>query len=118
MIANKRKYKLTVMHPRSQERFWRLVDKREPDECWPWKGPVHVRRDHHAGGKQKGDGLCFIKGAGVSTDPQRIAYEATGAKLDTSLTIKNTCGNKHCCNPGHLYPYGTDSKGVEHNKVS
>ena len=22
------------------QRFWKCVDKRGPDDCWPWKGPA------------------------------------------------------------------------------
>jgi len=111
MIAQHRKYKLTVMHPRSQERFWKFVEKRGRDDCWKWIGPVHASSDSNPHAAKKGDPLCFIRGATTSTQPQRIAYEATGKFLNTMFKIANTCGDKFCCNPNHLYPVGKDQNG-------
>lgn len=105
MIAQKRKYKARVMHIRARERFWKFVDKKEEDECWPWIGPVHASNDWEHG-TRKGDPLCFIKGISTSTNPQRIAYEAAGNALWLQCKVYNTCGNKACCNPRHLYPKG------------
>lgn len=111
MLAQHRKYKLTVMHPRSRERFWKFVEKRGPDDCWKWTGPVHQSSDSNPNRAKKGDPLCFIKGATTSTEVQRIAYEAAGNRLNTMYRIENICGNKFCCNPNHLYPAGRDQGG-------
>lgn len=103
MLAHKRKYDTSRMHWQHRKKFWRFVEQKGEDECWPWRGTVHPRDDRKHG-IRKGDPLTFIQGAGKSTNPQRIAYEATGAILSTQHRILCLCWNKFCCNPNHLYP--------------
>ena len=100
MIVTKRKYTRKRMHVRDQERFWKLVEKGEPEECWNWKGPTY--QSNSKGRARKGDPICFIKGTGRSINPQVIAYEAAGNIRKHGFRVQNTCDNKFCCNPGHL----------------
>lgn len=99
MIAEKRKYRATKMHPRHREKFWRFVDKKEPDECWPWIGTVTASRMRYY---PKGTPITFIKGKTGSTKPQSVAWEAAGNVRDYKAKIVSSCGNFFCCNPGHL----------------
>ncbi len=83
-----------------EERFWSFVDKRGPDECWPWKGA-----------RLKGYGAFRRNGnRRVAT---RIAWEyVTGAPPPDDLLIMHTCDNPPCCNPAHLTP-GTNQDNMD-----
>jgi len=72
-------------------RFWSLVDRREPDECWPW------------GGFQDDDGYGIFNWHGRRTGAHTLALsfttgEVRAAKLDTC----HSCNNPPCVNPAHL----------------
>lgn len=73
------------------DRFWPRVDVRGPDECWPWTGPTE---------KQRGYGL--IKFSGGITRAHRVAYELVVAKPPPRWHVHHHCGNRTCCNPGHM----------------
>jgi hypothetical protein len=87
------------------ERFWVKVDKRGPDECWPWRGA------------QGAGGYGTIRRAGGGNAPaHRIAYELFVGPIPVGLDIDHTChdpetcaggdGCPHrgCVNPAHLEP--------------
>jgi hypothetical protein len=70
-------------------KFWRYVEKRGPDECWPWTG------------KRQRQGYGRI---GVGADKQigahRLSYFiATG---EEPPVVMHTCDNPWCVNPAHL----------------
>lgn len=73
-----------------EELLWRKVDKREPDECWPWTG---------ARGP-KGYGKAKIKGKWEA--PHRLAYELANGPIPDDLQIDHLCRNPPCCNPAHM----------------
>jgi hypothetical protein len=83
-------------------RFWSKVERRGPDDCWPWK-----RGMSHGYGK-------YWTGATV-TYAHRVSYEAHHGRLATDLTVDHTCHNRdrtcpggraclhrRCVNPAHL----------------
>lgn len=87
-----------------EERFWSKVDKRSPDECWPWT--AYLRRD--------GYGEIGIEG-GKTALSFRVAYELVKGPIPAGLRIDHVCHNgdlscpggvtcrhRACCNPGHL----------------
>ena len=86
------------------DRFWSLVDKRSPDECWPWQGQL----------TKQGYGEFYVGGEGYrSTTAQRAAYEFAvgpipeGMEIDHTCHTKSckltiTCPHRRCCNPHHL----------------
>ena len=90
----------------AEERFWRLVDRRDPDECWPWRGSV----------KPNGYGNTANTEAGGNTQAHRRAYELAvspippGYHLDHLCHSRmrdecrsgNRCPHRRCCNPAHL----------------
>jgi hypothetical protein len=71
--------------------FWDKVEKKGPDECWPWKGFV----------KPSGHGLTSMKGALMHTS--RKAWILTHGPIKDGLCVLHKCDNAICCNPAHMY---------------
>lgn len=75
------------------ERFWRFVDKKDPDDCWIWKG----------GGPNNPYG-SFSVGPRVSAKtllPHRVSYAL--AYGETKLQVCHTCDVTRCVNPARLF---------------
>lgn len=82
------------------ERFWFWVDKRGPDECWPWTGNV----------SDKGYGKCRHS---VSRMAPRVAFYLANGYVPESTDHEchnrdrdcpggNSDAHRRCCNPAHL----------------
>ncbi len=72
-------------------RFWSYVDKRGPDECWPWI----------AGTFSNGYGQFRFGHRKVKA--HRVAYELVVGQLG-KLNGCHACDNPPCCNPSHVFP--------------
>lgn len=72
-------------------RFWAKVDRRGPDECWPWL----------TGRTAKGYGEFTI--GSRSLKASRVAWELTQGQILDGLNVCHTCDNPPCCNPAHLW---------------
>lgn len=76
------------------ERFWTKVDRREPDECWPWQAALD--RDGYG---------CFYDGKRMVA-AHRFAYGLAYGAIPAGLTIdhvaKRGCTQRNCMNPAHL----------------
>ena len=75
-----------------QDRFWEKVERRGPDECWPWKGTI----------SRLGYGHFKLDNAQASA--HRIAYTLTVGAIPGGLELDHTCSNRWCQNPAHLEP--------------
>jgi hypothetical protein len=87
---------------RRTEFFWANVDKRGPDECWPW-----LRKPNDAGYGQ-------LRWIGTSMQAHRVAYLLEHGELPGGMeidhtchdprecTLKRECPHRLCCNPAHL----------------
>ena len=72
------------------QRFWVKVDRREANECWPWKACLT-------------DGYGYFKLNGHKK-AHRIAYELLVGPIPDGLTLDHLCRNRQCVNPSHLEP--------------
>jgi hypothetical protein len=77
------------------DRFWPKVDRRGPDECWPWTG-AYIRKGGY-GAFNCGPPTYRV------TQAQRVAWELTNGPTTDSLFVLQECGNRPCCNPAHLF---------------
>lgn len=76
------------------ERFWSHVDKRGPDECWPWT----------AGTDNNGYGKINEGGAGGSMlCAHRVAWELKNGPIPEGMDVLHTCDHPPCCNDAHLF---------------
>src|SRR5690349_1291171 len=82
-------------------RFWSYVDRRGPNDCWPWlKG-----RD--------ADGYGHFKADHRYLRAHKIAFFlSTGS---WPLLVLHDCDNPPCCNPSHLKS-GTQLENM-HDKI-
>jgi HNH endonuclease len=74
------------------ERFWSKVDRRGPDQCWPWCAAVN----------EKGYGR-LTAGRGVNLKAHRVAYEQAKGSIPEGMSVLHHCDNPPCCNPNHLF---------------
>lgn len=79
-----------VQRPTPEERFWSGVDRRGPDECWPWlryKCPK---------------GYGWISWEGRNTCAARVACILVNGPMPKGYETDHLCRNPPCCNPRHL----------------
>lgn len=91
------------MAPGDAERFWSKVDRRGPDECWPWKASVNVRNRYGQ--------FAVSRPKKTMLRAHRVAYELAKGPIPEGLLVRHTCDNRPCCNPAHLI-VGTDLDNV------
>lgn len=72
-----------------ESRFWDLVDKRGPDECWEWQG----HRDRKGYGKANRNSRGWLA--------HRLAWMLANGR-EPQLLVLHSCDNPPCCNPKHL----------------
>lgn len=79
-------------------RFWSKVDKRGPEECWPWTGSARPRG---YGRMMTEAGACNVTHIALAQDGRPRPTLAHGALHE--------CDNPPCCNPAHLW-WGTQAE--------
>lgn len=72
--------------------FWSRVDRRGPEDCWPWLG-----------GRCQGYG-SVADGSGSSITAHRVAYAEMVGEVPPGMVLDHLCRNRLCVNPAHLEP--------------
>lgn len=75
--------------------LWAKVEKRGPNECWPYLGS----KDGH------GYGRCGFGTAKTGLHwyaAHRRSYEIHNGPIPIGKLVMHTCDNPPCCNPAHL----------------
>jgi len=79
------------------ERFWSKVERRNPNECWPWLG---AKGKEGYGRVHRGDRRMVLA--------HRVAYELAVGPVPHGLELDHVkargCTRRDCVNPAHLEP--------------
>ena len=80
-------------YPRSPlvDRLWAKVDRKGPDECWPW-----IAAKGH-------NGYGMIQYQGRPRRAHRLVMELGGVSIPKGVFVCHHCDNPPCCNPAHLF---------------
>lgn len=81
-------------------RFWSKVDKRGPDECWPWLGSV-VRQ---------GRGTIWLNGKTTLASHLSLALVNRPRPFEMAMAC-HSCDQPNCVNPSHLW-WGTNRQNI------
>lgn len=78
------------------EEFWSHVDRRGPNDCWPWIAALD----------KKGYGKVGIRSLDqCGRGAHQVAYVITHNMdpIPEGINVCHSCDNPPCCNPAHLF---------------
>lgn len=81
----------------AHQRFWSKVDKRGPDECWPWTG---CTKYGYGQLRQRIGPRSHNKQIGIPA--QRVSYELANGSISSERLVQHSCHTSLCVNPKHL----------------
>ncbi len=92
--------RIAQMPQKDKDRFWSNVEKRGPDECWPWKGRLSLNGGH-------GQFTVVMVGADgpfkFGPKAHRVAHILSSGTFERGPIVRHVvCRNGACCNPAHL----------------
>lgn len=84
-----------LAEPDLRAQFLAKVDRREPNECWPWLGSRFPK------------GYGAVRARGLLCQAHRLAYVLAKGEIERGSgyhgsVVMHTCDNPPCCNPDHL----------------
>jgi hypothetical protein len=88
----------------TEDRFWRMVDRRGPQECWEWTGARHPKGYGKLG--------VVIDGKKVTVAAHRFSFELHHRPLLPGENACHSCDNPPCVNGAHLFA-GDHQKNAE-----
>lgn len=98
---------ITVTHwPSVDERFDAKVERRGPNECWPWL----------AGKNEKGYGQFRPHGGGRMVRAHQYAYVRAYGSIPEGLEVDHICEQRDCQNPRHLRAV-THQQNISHGRT-
>ena len=85
-------------------RFWKHVDKRSPDDCWPTDLDSHTI-------------ACYQRGKRTNYSLRKFAWACErGEMLPDDISLMATCGNEKCVNPAHMQALKRGTKKADLNR--
>ncbi len=75
----------------TEKDFWKNVDRKSNDKCWPWKGCIN----RWGYGRYRFNGSLHMA--------HRLALKFLRPDLELkNKVVMHVCDNPSCCNPNHL----------------
>lgn len=88
--------------------FWEKVDKRGPDQCWPWR--ANIEPSGYGTYQATYQGVRFTKAHRfayhllVGPVPKHLDLDHLCHTRDRDCRLGNDCPHRRCVNPAHLEP--------------
>lgn len=91
-----------VLRARLEALFWKKVDRRGPDECWPWLAKAVTSNLKYGA----------INLRGIVIGAHRVAFALANGGIAEGACIRHSCDHPWCNNPKHLLE-GTQADNVQ-----
>ena len=85
------------------KRFWSKVDRRGPNECWPWLASTKT-----------GYGQIWI--GEKYARAHRISFSIANGPILDGRQVCHSCDNKLCVNPKHLWLGSAADNAIDRHK--